>query len=82
VLDWVGALTGAFSVGGTNGLRTGAETGTDLDLFELGGNLRWDVSQFNASGFVAVVAVVPEPSRMLLLMLGLAGLLLRRRRRA
>jgi hypothetical protein len=84
LLDWT-SLTGSFNVGGVadgngNGLwRTGAETGTDLDLFELGGAFRWDVSLFNSQGIVVVVA--PEPSRALLLMLGLLGLMIRRRRK-
>ncbi|MCB1212360.1 MAG: PEP-CTERM sorting domain-containing protein, partial [Verrucomicrobiales bacterium] len=83
LIDWVGALTGSFNVGGTsyNGglLRTGAETGTDLDLFELGSDYRWDVSQFNTQGILVVVT--PEPGRMVLLLFGLLGLCVRRRRR-
>jgi len=84
LLDWVGAIMGGnFDVGGTayNGglLREGGETGTDLELPELGSGFRWDVSQFNTSGFVVVVA--PEPGRMMLLMFGLLGLFFRRRRR-
>ncbi|MBK8094980.1 MAG: autotransporter-associated beta strand repeat-containing protein [Verrucomicrobiaceae bacterium] len=84
LVDW-GSITGTFNVGGVadsngNGLwRTGAETGYDLDLFELGGAFRWDVSLFNTAGIVIVV--VPEPSRALLMLLGLLGLALRRRRR-
>lgn len=82
LLDWTGASL-AYNVGGTahNGglLRTGAETGTDLDLFDLGANFRWDVSLFDSQGIIVVV--VPEPSRALLLLLGLLGLFARRRRR-
>ncbi len=83
LLDWNGVdLT--YNVGGVsyNGswFRTGAETGTDLDLFELGSGFRWDVSLFDSQGIVIVV--VPEPGRLLLLMLGLLGLLMRRRRRS
>jgi autotransporter-associated beta strand protein len=84
LLDW-STIIGTFNVGGTadgngNGLfRTGAETGLDLNLFELGGAFRWDVSLFNTAGIVVVV--VPEPSRALFLMLGLLGLMMRRRRK-
>ena len=90
LFDWVGALTGSWNVGGVAGLyggllRTGAESGTNLDLFELGGSYRWDVSQFNTHGILVVVeqgvpGVVPEPSRAMLLLLGLLGAMLRRRR--
>jgi hypothetical protein len=84
LLDW-STIIGTFNVGGTadgngNGLfRTGAETGLDLNLFELGGAFRWDVSLFNTAGIVVVV--VPEPSRALFLMFGLLGLMMRRRRK-
>ncbi|WP_395733613.1 beta strand repeat-containing protein [Prosthecobacter sp.] len=83
LLDWNGAnLT--YNVGGVayNGglFRTGAETGTDLDLFELGSGFRWDVSLFDTQGIIVVV--VPEPGRLLLLMFGLLGLCMRRRRRS
>ena len=58
VADWTGAAL-ALNLGGTvyNGgrFRTGAETGTDLNLFELGYGLLWDVSQFNATGNLLVV---------------------------
>lgn len=80
LMDWVGVMTGSFNVG--SNIRTGAEAGLDLDLFELGSNFRWDVSQFNTAGIaVVVIATVPEPSRMLLLMFGLMALFFRRRRR-
>jgi hypothetical protein len=81
LIDWT-TLSGTFSVGGTllnTGLfRTGAETGLDLDLFELGSGFRWDVSLFNTQGIVVVV--VPEPGRALLMLLGLMALFFRRRR--
>ena len=58
VADWAGAAL-SLNLGGTvyNGgrFRTGAETGTDLNLFELGYGLLWDVSQFNATGNLLVV---------------------------
>lgn len=48
-----GGYVGAVNVG--PGLRVGNETGTDLNLFELGGNFLWDVSLFNSHGIVMVV---------------------------
>ena len=48
-----GGYVGAINVG--PGLRVGNETGTDLNLFELGGNYLWDVSLFNSHGVVMVV---------------------------
>lgn len=47
------AYAGTINVG--SGLRVGNETGTDLNLFELGGNFLWDVSLFNSHGLVMVV---------------------------
>jgi hypothetical protein len=43
----------------------------------LGVGQSWDTSLFNTHG---VIVVVPEPSRALLLLLGLFGLISRRRR--
>ena len=58
VADWTGSAL-ALNLGGTayNGgrFRTGAEAGTDLNLFELGYGLLWDVSQFNSTGNLLVV---------------------------
>ncbi|WP_395716295.1 autotransporter-associated beta strand repeat-containing protein [Prosthecobacter sp.] len=50
----------------------------NLLLEALSGGLAWDTSVFNSHG---ILVVVPEPSRALFLMLGLFGLMLRRRRR-
>ncbi|MBV6500122.1 MAG: hypothetical protein CJBNEKGG_02590 [Prosthecobacter sp.] len=47
----------------------------DLSSFTLG----WDVSQLYTQGLISVV-VVPEPGRVLLMMLGLLALFMRRRR--
>ena len=41
-------------------IRVGNETGTDLTLFELGGNLRWDTSLLNTLGILAVVTTVTD----------------------
>lgn len=65
-----GRLTGSFSSIHTDGLHLAA--GTSLDL-----------SQLHSTGEIAVVATVPEPGTWALLLGGLAGVhLLRRRRRA
>ena len=66
-MDWAGLATGAF------------DAATDFSLPDLSSvGLGWDTSAFTTYG---VVVVVPEPSRAVLLMAGLSGLLLRRRRR-
>lgn len=74
LLDW-------STVGTTDSLAgTGGFTLADLNLIgvSLGSGLSWDTSAFTTYG---VIVVVPEPSRILLLMLGLSTLLLRRRRK-
>ena len=54
-------VLGNINVGGTS-LRTGSETGTDLTLFELGGNYRWDTSLLNSLGALVVVSLSgPSP---------------------
>lgn len=74
LLDWstVGVLD---SLAGTGSFTT---ANLDLSAFSLGSGLSWDTSAFTTYG---VIVVVPEPSRVLLLLLGLSGLLLRRRRK-
>lgn len=81
LIDWSGAaITGNFDVGGINRYdATNNVIAGDLDLMSLGAGFGYDVSAFTTYG---IVVVVPEPSRALLLMLGLLGLMLRRRRRA
>jgi autotransporter-associated beta strand protein len=76
LIDW-GTLNFSGFNSGTN-YRQGGTGGGDLDLPTLSGEFGWDVSAFNTHG---ILVVVPEPSRMLLLMFGLLGLFFRRRRR-
>jgi hypothetical protein len=81
LLDW-GSLVMTNFTGfdvGTN-FRDGAgDNGSEFDLPDISGSgYFWDVSRFTISGNIVVV---PEPSRALLLMLGVAGCVLRRRRR-
>lgn len=78
LIDWVGTLGGSLNVG--DRIRVGGETGTDLDLPTLGGGYRWDTSLFASQG-ILIVTAVPEPSRAVLLLLGLLLVTHRRRRR-
>jgi len=79
LLDWSNLVItdfAGFNVG-TN-FRDGIDDdASQFNLPSLGSGLFWDVSQFTTSG---IIVVVPEPSRALLLMLGLAGLITRRKR--
>ncbi len=79
LLDWSSVVTAdfaGFNVG--DNYRDGsADDAGQLNLPTLGAGLFWDVSQFTTSG---VIVVVPEPGRALLLLLGVVGLLVRRRR--
>lgn len=79
LMDWVVVMNTDFSTFniGSN-YRTGAEDdATQFDLPQLSGGLLWDVSRFTTSG---IIVVVPEPSRVLLIWVGLLSLLGRRRR--
>ena len=73
LLDWTTITPNSFNPGVS---RAGGLGGT-LTLPNLTGGLFWDVSTFTSNGRIAVV---PEPSRMLLMFFGLAALFLRRRR--
>jgi fibronectin-binding autotransporter adhesin len=80
LLDW-GTLVTANFTGfnlGSNYRDGSGDTGSPFDLPDISSSgLVWDVSQFTTSG---VIVVVPEPSRVLLMLGGFAALLLRRRR--
>lgn len=79
LLDWSTLTSADFSGfnAGAN-FRTGADdNGLQFDLPELTGGLAWDISRFTTSG---VIAIVPEPGRAMLLLIGLLPLALRRRR--
>ena len=72
LLDW-------STVGSSNSLAGGgAFTLTDLDISGVNlGGLAFDTSAFTTYG---VLVIVPEPSRALLLLFGVFGLMMRRRR--
>ncbi len=74
LIDWAGLTrTGTFS----NLTSTVGNFANLPDISNLG--LGWDVSAIYSTGVVSI-AVIPEPSRAMLLLLGLLGLFLRRRR--
>lgn len=78
LFDWVTAMGGGFTLPGN--LTAGGSYG-GLDLPTLSGTLQWDVSALQSHGVIAVWDAVSEPSRAMLLLFGLLGAFLRRRRR-
>ena len=83
LLDWAAVVGSNFSgfASGTNYRDGTGDNGSQFDLPDISSSgFLWDISRFTFSGNIAVVSIVPEPSRALLLMLGLLGLATRRRR--
>jgi hypothetical protein len=87
LLDWANLSTttfhSRFSSASYSGFLLG--NGDDILGFDLpdisSSGYGWDISQFITNGTISTVFVIPEPSRALLLMLGLAGLVTRRCRK-
>ncbi|MCX6855571.1 MAG: autotransporter-associated beta strand repeat-containing protein [Verrucomicrobia bacterium] len=78
LVDWFGTFSGGFNLG--SGLTQGGIYG-DFDLPDISmTSFNWDTSAFKSHGVIAVVGVVPEPSRAMLMLLGLLALGFRRRR--
>jgi len=83
LIDWMNlssiTFNSRFNAGSYTGFIVGNGDDTlGFDLPDLSGvGLAWDISSFTADG---TIVIVPEPSRALLLMLGMVGLFLRRRR--
>jgi autotransporter-associated beta strand protein len=86
LIDWATLNVGGFGANlltatGTtsygNGLLTSGGVHGDLTLPTLTGGLNWDVQLIQSHG---IAIIVPEPSRLLLLCLGVSLLGLRRRR--
>jgi autotransporter-associated beta strand protein len=81
LLDWTTFNKNTFNLGtDANNQRAGGLSG-DLNLPGLASGLSYDLTLFNASGASGIVIVVPEPSRALLVVLGVVSMMLRRRRR-
>jgi hypothetical protein len=78
LMDWSSISSGTAGIMGTPSGSSAFTAANDLVLPVLGSGLTWDTSAFASYG---VVVIVPEPARMALLILGLATLFLRRRRR-
>ena len=79
LIDWVGSLTlGGFNAGAS---RNGSgDTGTNLDLPDISSSgYYWQISDMMSAGALTIT-VVPEPSRALLLLIGVIGMVIRRRR--
>lgn len=79
LIDWVGGLTlGGFNAGAS---RNGSgDTGTNLDLPDISSSgYYWQISDMMSAGALTIT-VVPEPSRALLLLIGVIGMVIRRRR--
>ncbi len=80
ILDWTNIVVGTFDVGGL--YRTGGTVG-DLTLPDLEAGLEYYTGLFDGTngGIIVVVGqMVPEPGRVMLLVMGAACLLMRRRR--
>ena len=75
LFDWASLVpAGAF-------VNLTSTQGNFTDLPDLSSfSMEWDVSNIYTSGVISIV-LVPEPSRMLLLLVGLFGVCLRRRRK-
>lgn len=75
LIDWSNVVVG----GNPNNAKFTGSLGL-LDMPDLGEDLKWQLST-DLNGLYIQVVVVPEPGRVVLLMVALAGVVLRRRRR-
>lgn len=86
LLDWSNLLSttfhSRFSASSYSGYLLGnGDDNLGFDLPDISGTgYGWDISSFTTNGSIAVVSIVPEPSRALLLILGIVGVVHRRRR--
>lgn len=86
LLDWTNISTTTFAsrfIAGSYGgyLLGNGDDNLGFDLPDISGSdYAWDISQFTTDGTIRTIFIAPEPSRALLLMLGIVGLIARRRR--
>jgi autotransporter-associated beta strand protein len=87
LLDWANLSTttfhSRFSSASYSGFLLGnGDDNLGFDLPDISSSgYGWDISQFTVNGTISTVFIIPEPSRALLLMLGLLGIVTRRRRK-
>ena len=70
IFDWSGVIPTVNHSGGFS----------SMELPDLATGLKWDTSQLYTTGYI-VIAIVPEPGRMVLMFVACAAALFRRRRR-
>ena len=86
LLDWINLSTvnfdSRYSAGSYSGYLLGnGDDNLGFDLPDISSSgFAWDIGSFITNGTIATVAIIPEPSRAVLLMLGLLGVWGRRRR--
>lgn len=81
VLNYLGSYSP--TLGDTFDLIDFDNAPASLSLFDFSiapSGYSWDTSNFVSNGSISLVAAAPEPSRSLLLLLGITGLIMRRRR--
>jgi fibronectin-binding autotransporter adhesin len=87
LIDWMNITTTTFassySAGSYGGYLLGnGDDNLGFDLPDISGSgYGWDISQLTTNGTISTVLLIPEPSRALLLLIGLVGLVTRRRRK-
>lgn len=86
LFDWSGlsvapTFASRYSAGSYGGYLLGnGDDNLGFDLPDISGSgFAWDISSFTTNGSIAII-VVPEPSRMIFMLIGVAGLTARRRR--
>lgn len=83
LMDWYGISDwGSFNPGSNRYLRGNGDDNGDIDLPDISAypELIWDTGLFTSHG-VLIIAVAPEPGRVMLLVAGLAWFGFRRRRK-